>query len=85
MVVIPKKNGEVHAFKPACIDMRMSNQAIQRERHSTLTVDDLVDALNGAMVFSKLDLCSGYHQLVMAQKSRYITSFVTHEGLRKYT
>ena len=65
--------------------MRMPNQAIQRERHPTPTVDDLVDALNGATVFSKLDLRSGYHQLVLAQESRYITTFVTHEGLRRYT
>ena len=64
--------------------MRMPNQAIQRERHPTPTVDDLVDALNGATVFSKLDLRSGYHQPVLAQESRYITTFVTHEGLRRY-
>ena len=65
--------------------MRMPNQAIQRERHPTPTIDDLVDALNGATVFFKLDLRSGYHQLVLAQESRYITTFVTHEGLRRYT
>ena len=81
LVVIPKKNGEVRL----CIDMRMPNQAIQRERHTTPTIDDLVDALNGATVFSKLDLRSGYHQLVLAQESRYITTFVTHERLRRYT
>ena len=81
LVVIPKRNCEVRL----CIDMRMANRAIQRERHPTLMVDDLVDALNGATVFSKLDLRSGYHQLVLAQESRYITTFVTHEGLRRYT
>jgi len=81
LVVIPKKNGDVRL----CIDMRMANRAIQRERHPTPTVDYLIDALNGATVFSKLDLRSGYHQLVLAQESRYITTFVTHEGLRRYT
>ena len=81
LVVIPKRNCEVRL----CIDMRMANRAIQRERHPTPTVDDLVDALNVATVFSKLDLRSGYHQLVLAQESRYITTFVTHEGLRRYT
>jgi len=81
LVVIPKRNGDIRL----CIDMRMPNRAIQRERHPTPTVDDLVDALNGATVFSKLDLRSGYHQLVLAQESRYITTFVTHEGLRRYT
>ena len=45
----------------------------------------IVDALNGVTVFSKLDLWSSYHQLILAQESRYITTFVTHEGLRRYT
>ena len=39
LVVIPKKNGDVRL----CVDMRMPNQAIQRERHPSPTVDDLVD------------------------------------------
>ena len=81
LVVILKANGDIRL----CIDMRMPNRAIQRERHPTPTIDDLVDALNGATVFSKLDLRSGYHQLVLAKESRYITTFATHEGLRRYT
>ena len=80
LVAIPKKNGDVRL----CVDMRMPNQAIQRERHPTPTVDDLVDALNGASTFSKLDLRTGYHQLSLAPESRYITTFATHEGLRRY-
>ena len=48
LVVIPKANGDIRL----CIDMRMPNRAIQRERHPTPTIDDLVDALNGATVFS---------------------------------
>ena len=39
-----------------CVDMRLPNTAIQRERHITPTVDDLIHDLNGAVVFSKLDL-----------------------------
>ena len=80
LVAIPKKNGNVRL----CVDMRMPNQAIQRKRHLTPTVDYLVDALNGASKFSKLDLHSGYHQLSLAPESRYITTFATHEGLRRY-
>ena len=81
LVVIPKKNGEVRL----CIDMRMANKAIQRERHPTPTVDEITHTLNGATVFSKLDLRSGYHQLSLAPESRYITTFVSHKGLRRYT
>ena len=80
LVVIPKKDGDIRH----CVDMRMANCAIQRERHPTPTVDDLIHALNGATVFSKLDLRSGYHQLCLAKESRHITTFATHEGLRRY-
>ena len=81
LVVTPKRNGEVRL----CIDMRMANQAIRRERHPMPTVDDLVHTLNGATVFSKLDLQSGNHQLTLAPESRYITTFATHKGLWRYT
>ena len=64
--------------------MRMANAAIKRERHPTPTVDDLIHVLNGATVFSKLDLRAGYHQIPLAPESRYITTFATHKGLRRY-
>ena len=41
-----------------CIDARMPNQAIRRERHPTPTVDNIIHTLSGATVFSKLDLIS---------------------------
>ena len=80
LVVIPKKDGDIRL----CVDMRMANKAIQRERHPTPTIDDLIHAMNGAKVFSKLDLRSGYHQLTLAEESRYIKTFATHKGLRRY-
>ena len=80
LVVIPKKNGDVCL----CVDMQMPNRAIQRERHLSSTSDNLVDTLHGAKLFSKLDLHSGYHQLLLAPENRYITTFATPEGLRRY-
>ena len=80
LVIVPKKDGDVRL----CVDMRMANQAIRRERHPTPTVDDLIHSMNGAKVFSKLDLRAGYHQLTLAPESRYITTFSTHKGLRCY-
>ena len=35
-------------------------------------------------MFSKLDLRAGFHQLTLAPESRYITTFATHKGLRRY-
>jgi len=80
LVIVPKKDGDVRL----CVDMRMANKAIRRERHPTPTIDDLIHSMNGAKVFSKLDLRAGYHQLTLAPESRYITTFSTHKGLRRY-
>ena len=81
LVITPKKNGEVRV----CVDVRMANRAISRERRPMPTVDDLIHSLNGATVFSKLDLRAGYHQLSLSPECRYITTFATHKGLWRYT
>ena len=76
----PKSLGKVRV----CVDMRQANQAIKRERHITPTIKEIIGDLNGAKVFSKLDLNQGYNQLELAPESRYITTFGTHLGLMRY-
>ena len=67
-----------------CVDMREANAAIKRTRHVTPTIEELITDLSGAKVFSKIDLRSGYHQLMLKQECRYITTFSTHVGLYSY-
>lgn len=62
----------------------MSNVAIRIERNITPTIDDLICDLNGSIVFSKLDLNAGYHQLELYPDSSYMTTFSTHVGLLLY-
>lgn len=64
--------------------MRAPNTAIERERHPGPHISDMIASLNGAQIFSKLDLNKGYHQLELHEKSRYITTFSTHQGLFRY-
>lgn len=64
--------------------MWMKNHVILPERHPTPTVNDIFHTHNGAKVFSKLDLRAGYHQLLLDEESRYMTTFQTHKGLRRY-
>jgi len=80
IVTPPKKNGDVRL----CVDMREANKAIERERHPMPTVDELIHDMNGAKVFSKLDLKCGYNQLVLEEESRPITAFSTHMGVYRY-
>ncbi|GAA6090010.1 uncharacterized protein K02A2.6-like [Tachysurus ichikawai] len=83
IVAMPKpKNPEKIRI---CEDMRLPNQAVLRVRHISPTVDDIIHDLNGAVMFSKLDLNSGYHQLELAPESRYNTTCSRHVGLRRYT
>ena len=62
----PEKFDSVH--------MREANKAVQREKHLMPTMDELITDLNGATVFSTLDLASGYHQLELDPESRHITT-----------
>ena len=67
-----------------CIDSRVINTAIERERHPMPTTEDLIVKLNGAKYFSKIDLNKGYHQLELAEESRPITTFSTHNKTYRY-
>ena len=65
----PKSPGQIRVF----VGMHQANQAIKRQRHVTPTIKEIIGDLNGAKVFSKLDLNQGYNQLELAPESRYIT------------
>ena len=67
--------------KRLCLDMRRANEAIIREGFPIPTLDEVVQGMNGAKCFSKLDLKEGYHQLELEEHSREITTFSTHKGL----
>ena len=80
VVIAPKASGDIRL----CVDMRKANAAIIRERIPIPTVEELLENLNGSAVFSKLDLCLGFHQIELDEDSRDITTFATHDGLFRY-
>ena len=80
LVVASKGDGEVRV----CVNMRQANGAIARERHPIPTVEELLHDLNGSTIFSKIDFKWGFHQILLSEESRHISSFVKHRGLHQY-
>ena len=64
--------------------LRAQNKAIRRTRYPSKTVEDLVYLVNEATIFSKLDILKAFHQMMLAEKSRNLTTITTHIGLLRY-
>ena len=63
-----------------CIDYRKLNQVTVKNKYPLPRVDDLFDQLQGAQVFSKIDLRSGYLHLKIAKEDIQKTTFRTRYG-----
>jgi hypothetical protein len=65
--------------------MRQANQAIQREKNPVPTVEETLQEMSTAKVFTKLDLNMTFHQIELSPASRDITTFAAPNGLHRYT
>ncbi|WVZ52023.1 hypothetical protein U9M48_003118 [Paspalum notatum var. saurae] len=71
--------------KRMCVDYRAPNKVTIKNKYLLPRIDDLFDQLQGACVFSKIDLRSGYHQLKIHPSDIPKTVFTTKYGLYEYT
>lgn len=75
LIAIPKKTGDIRLV----LDMRIPNTALVRRRVQIPTVNEILQKMEGAKVFTEVDLSQGYLQLTLGEESRYITAFSTPE------
>jgi hypothetical protein len=80
ILFVEKKDGGLRM----CTDYRAINNQTIKDRYPLPRIDDLLDRLLGACVFSSLDLQSGYHQIRIADSDVPKTAFLTHCGLYEY-
>ncbi|KAA0036538.1 pol protein [Cucumis melo var. makuwa] len=76
VLFVKKKDGSMHL----CIDYRELNKVTVKNCYPLPRIDDLFDQLQGATVFSKIDLRSGYHQLRIRDGDIPKTTFRSRYG-----
>jgi hypothetical protein len=80
VLFVPKKDGSWRM----CIDYRALNKVTVKNSWPLPRIEDLLDKLLKAKVFSSFDLAQGYHQLAIDPSDVPKTAFKTPTGLYEY-
>ncbi|GKA64018.1 putative mitochondrial protein, partial [Tanacetum coccineum] len=76
IVMAKKKNGSWRMR----IDYKQLNKHTIKDKFLIPIIEELTDELHGSVIFSKLDLRYGYHQIRLYKDEIAKTAFKTHEG-----
>ena len=76
-VLVRKKDGTVRY----CVDFRVVNDLTVKDAYGIPSISQCLDQLEGCTMYSCLDLASGYHQILIDERDRHKTAFITKFGL----
>ena len=80
VVLAKKRDGSVRF----CVDLRAVNSATRPVAYPLPRVDEALDGLSGARLFTTLDMTAGYWQVEIAPGDREKTAFSTGKGLHHF-
>ena len=80
IILVPKRDGSTRLV----LDFRKLDSIIVKNAHPLPNIDDIISSPGKARYFSCLDLCSGFYQIKIDEKSKHKTAFSASNQLFEF-